>query len=43
MTVTLRRENNLWTLRMLDGLYLSAFLSRDNALAHAARNGWVVA
>ena len=43
MTVTLRRENNLWTLRAPDGLYLSAFLSRDNALAHCVRNGWTVA
>jgi hypothetical protein len=43
MTVTLRRENNLWCLREArTGLYLCGFIDRANAVEQARREGWEI-
>jgi hypothetical protein len=44
VTVTLRRENNLWCLRVAStGLYLCGFIERHNAVDQARREGWEIA
>jgi hypothetical protein len=43
VTVTLRRENNLWCLREArTGLYLCGFIDRENAIKQARREGWEI-
>ena len=43
VTVTLRRENNLWCLREArTGLYLCGFIERHNAEEQARREGWEI-
>ena len=43
VTVTLRRENNLWCLRVAStGFYLCGFIDRANAVEQARREGWEI-
>ena len=43
VSVTLRRENNLWCLRVAStGLYLCGFIDRANAVEQARREGWEI-